>query len=258
MWAMGLQGKVDMEKEKKRQQEEKRASEARLKRKKEEEKVYVQTAKQLLKKHSDLVGKFIDIAERKVSVVDDYGEENWEALPEEINRLACKIAEREGLPVKNGTITLKTSYGDPNEKIYSAVGNIAAIRFQKHHEKISGATTIRREDFATMSGTEFETYIIKLLKEKQCQNITGTPITGDQGADILALKEGKRIVIQAKCYTKPVGNKAVQEVTAALSYYNGDEAWVVTNSTFTKAAKALAHKNNVKLIDGTALIAKQF
>lgn len=225
---------------------------------KEQEQEYVNAAEKLLEKYSDLVAKFMSIAERKVGVVDEYGEENWEALPDEINRLACKIAEREGLPVKNGTITLKTSYGDPNEKIYSAVGNIAAIRFQKHHEKLSGATTVSREDFAKMSGVEFETYIIKLLKEKGYEQITGTATTGDQGADILAIYEGRRIVIQAKCYAKPVGNKAVQEVTAALRYYNSDEAWVVTNATFTPAAKALAHKNKVKLIDGTALIAKQF
>jgi hypothetical protein len=35
----------------------------------------------LLTKCRDLVGKFLEIAERKVSVLDDYGDENWDALP---------------------------------------------------------------------------------------------------------------------------------------------------------------------------------
>jgi Restriction endonuclease len=67
------------------------------------------------------------------------------------------------------------------------------------------------------------------------------PATGDQGADLIAKKNGRTIIIQAKCYQGTVGNKAVQEVISALAYYGGDEGWVVTNSFFTPSAKALAH-----------------
>lgn len=42
-----------------------------------------------------------------------------------------------------------------------------------------------------------------------------TPATGDQGADVVAEKEGIRMVVQCKLYSQPVGNKAVQEVFAA-------------------------------------------
>ena len=37
-----------------------------------------------------------------------------------------------------------------------------------------------------------------------------------------------------------VGNKAVQEVISAVSFYGGDEGWVITNSSFTPSAIALA------------------
>ena len=50
-----------------------------------------------------------------------------------------------------------------------------------------------------------------------------------------------------------VGNKAVQEVTSAVAYYRGDEGWVITNSSFTPSAKALAQKSHIKLIDGKML-----
>jgi len=49
----------------------------------------------LLSKHIDLVEKFLEIAERKVSVLDDYGDESWECLPKEIERCLTKISKRE-------------------------------------------------------------------------------------------------------------------------------------------------------------------
>ena len=46
-----------------------------------------------------------------------------------------------------------------------------------------------------------------------------------------------------------VGIKAVQEVASGKSYYDCDDAIVVTNSHFSKAAKELAEKCGVGLID---------
>jgi hypothetical protein len=43
--------------------------------------------------------------------------------------------------------------------------------------------------------------------------VQGTPITGDQGADLIAKKGGRVVIIQAKCYQGMVGNSAVQEVS---------------------------------------------
>jgi restriction system protein len=55
------------------------------------------------------------------------------------------------------------------------------------------------------------------------------------------------IDIQAKRYSKPVGNKAVQEVIAAKAYYRCDEALVISNNSYTKSAKDLAQKVGVSL-----------
>jgi len=62
------------------------------------------------------------------------------------------------------------------------------------------------------------------------------------------------VVVQAKRYSKAVGLKAVQEVTSAKPHYKADEAWVITNSSFTKAAEKLATSNNVRLIGREQLI----
>jgi Restriction endonuclease len=58
-------------------------------------------------------------------------------------------------------------------------------------------------------------------------------------------------IIQAKFYKPPVGNVAVQEVHAAKTHYGADQAWVVTNSRFTRSARELATTTDVRLLDGS-------
>ncbi len=72
-----------------------------------------------------------------------------------------------------------------------------------------------------------------------------TRAAGDFGADLILKKVDKKIVVQAKRYSKNVGISAVQEVVGSKAHYNADEAWVVTNSGFTEAAIDLARSNDV-------------
>ena len=105
------------------------------------------------------------------------------------------------------------------------------------------------------TGEDFESYIKELIEE----NIKGvtvelTPKTGDQGADLIVCGPNAKIVIQAKYYTGKVGNTAVQEVTAAKSYYQADLSVVVTNSAYTDSARSLAEKTNTILCSTDSLI----
>jgi HJR/Mrr/RecB family endonuclease len=71
----------------------------------------------------------------------------------------------------------------------------------------------------------------------------------EQGLDLLLLRYGERTAVQVKRYSKPVGNKAIQEVNAARMYYHCQRALVVTNSCFTASAKQLAERCDVELWD---------
>ena len=62
-------------------------------------------------------------------------------------------------------------------------------------------------------------------------------------------KKGITLAIQCKYYSKPVGNKAVQEVSAGQVYYKADYAAVVSNNTYTKSARQLAQNCNVLLLN---------
>jgi len=75
-----------------------------------------------------------------------------------------------------------------------------------------------------------------------------TVATGDQGADVIAHRDGKVLVLQCKLYSSPVGNDAVQQVIAARHFQSADLAAVVSNQPFTKAAKQLAGVSGVHLL----------
>lgn len=92
--------------------------------------------------------------------------------------------------------------------------------------------------------------------EKQCADILNnhgwkakaTSKSLDQGVDVIAEKDGKKIAIQCKLYSQPVGNKAVQEVNAGKIYYKTDYAAVVSNNTYTISARQLAQNCGVLLL----------
>lgn len=78
--------------------------------------------------------------------------------------------------------------------------------------------------------------------------------SGDFGADVIATKEGRVLVIQCKQWSKSVGIKAVQEAHAALSHYRATQAAVVTTTDYTTAAKALAKSTGVRLLSHRDLV----
>jgi hypothetical protein len=93
-------------------------------------------------------------------------------------------------------------------------------------------------------GRIFE-FKIKEQLENHGYTISLTPITGDQGVDIIATRNGQKYAIQCKSYSGQVGNAAVQEVIAGKIFYDCDYACVITNSNFTPSAYQLAAKAGV-------------
>lgn len=84
-------------------------------------------------------------------------------------------------------------------------------------------------------------------------NVRTTKSTGDQGADVLASKDGVSFAIQCKMYSKPVGNKAVQEANAGRDFYKKDYGVVVSNAGFTKSARQAAHACGIILLNDNQL-----
>ena len=217
---------------------------------------------ELLAKHRSLIDKFLEIAERKVSIIDDYGDENWDLLEKEVQRCILKIAKIEGderFRDVNGDwcfgwfeLPHVDSKGAHFGWLkYESLARNLEREFRAYHatRKANPPT----ETFEELSGVEFESYLANLLKTLGFEDVAGTPASGDQGADLLARKNGRKIAIQAKRYKGTVGNGAVQEIVGALKFYRADEGWVITSGTFTPSARALARANGIRLIDGLEL-----
>lgn len=100
-----------------------------------------------------------------------------------------------------------------------------------------------------MEGHDFEYYCADLLKKQGFIDVEVTRGSGDFGADILAEKDGITYAVQCKCYDKPIGVKAVQEIYAGRDFYDRMVGVVMTNQYFTQPAVELAQKLKIMLWD---------
>ena len=105
------------------------------------------------------------------------------------------------------------------------------------------------EHFDTLEGHEFEHYCAGLLQKKGFIDVEVTKGSGDYGVDILAEKDGVTYAIQCKCYTAPIGVKAIQEAYAGRDYYDKMVGAVLTNQYFTTPAVEAAKKLKILLWD---------
>lgn len=104
-----------------------------------------------------------------------------------------------------------------------------------------------------MEGHEFEQFTASLLRKLGYERVEVTPGSGDQGVDVIAVKDGKRYAIQCKRYSQKLGNKPVQEVFAGKTIYGCSIAVVLTNNYFTEGAKEAARATGVELWDRDTL-----
>ncbi|TNC09661.1 restriction endonuclease [Methylobacterium terricola] len=173
---------------------------------------------------------------RQESYVDPYGNEILDGWLRE----RSYFAERTVLPRLEAA-----GYGDLAEARWDEILDIV--------EAASLSVGLPDEaDTLPEDGIAYERYCAALLERAGWEAHT-TKAAGDQGADVVAERDGLRLVVQCKRYAKPVGNGAVQEVVAARSYWNADCAAVVSNAGFTPAARKLAAATDVWLLHHDAL-----
>jgi len=166
--------------------------------------------------------------------IDFEYEENYEGILQQL----CKYFERKNI---------EYNLIDLQNELSSQYKLLKAIQFEEKLGRDQDKKIIINE-IEHLDGFEFENLIGNLFK-KAGYKVQVTKKSGDQGADIIAEKDGISTAIQTKKYNGTVGNKAVQEIVAAMKFYDCDKSVVITTGTFTKAAIELAERNEVQLID---------
>jgi restriction system protein len=130
------------------------------------------------------------------------------------------------------------------------VGKLAWRIYQLRRLSRSGIAEVDQ-----MDGTTFEHFLTTLFR-RLGYGVEHTGRRGDYGADLVVTKDGRRIAVQAKRWSKAIGVKAVQEAVASKGMYKCSEALVVANRAFTRQARTLARANDVALWDRDALVTK--
>lgn len=100
-----------------------------------------------------------------------------------------------------------------------------------------------------MEGHDFEYWCADLLRRSGFAEVEVTPGSGDQGVDVIAVKDGIRYAIQCKRYSSDLGNTPIQEVSAGKVLYRCQVGVVMTNQHFTAGAKELAEATGTLLWD---------
>ncbi|MGK5546691.1 restriction endonuclease [Streptomyces sp. URMC 127] len=117
--------------------------------------------------------------------------------------------------------------------------------------------SISLEQFDAMTPLELEQSTADLAERDGYTLLQRQGKAGDQGADVIALTpDGRKIVFQCKHRRrgKPVGAQDTHTLNGtARPEHNGDIVVLVTNSTFTKPARAFAAKHRIHLLHGELL-----
>jgi hypothetical protein len=185
--------------------------------------------KKCMRKHF----KTLFIKRKQTIYEDDYGRVIYDDWYKEVDYFLRNIA----FP---GMSAYHSSLPEIEKKFDSYWGKLIE-EYEYNEQEVS-------VDIPVRSGLDYEHYV-----ERYFQNlgydVTRTPKTGDQGVDLICEKDNMRWAVQCKYYSKPVGNKAVQEVIAGANFYKCDVACVCSNAQFTKSARQLAENSDVRLIN---------
>jgi hypothetical protein len=106
--------------------------------------------------------------------------------------------------------------------------------------------------FEQMGGAEFENEVAGLLGGLG-YSVQRARASGDKGVDLILKKGNRKVAVQLKRWTAPVGHRAVQAAFEGRIHHGADEAWLVTTSRFTPRAAELARTTGVRLVDGAEL-----
>jgi restriction system protein len=217
----------------------------------------------------DGIGALVDyhietLARRRIQLIkiDHYGVTNTSEWDAEIEHFSDKVLfpnmvakDKVLIPVLFPELSAKDEVISPdliatNQKLTHVKKMILPLLREIVEEKAKLRAAIIESELSfeqDMTPQDFERWCTKNISSSGWKATT-TKATGDQGADVIAEKEGTRLVLQCKLYSTPVGNKAVQEAFAAQHHYRAKASAVVTNSTFTASAIALAATTGVLLL----------
>jgi restriction system protein len=198
---------------------------------------------QINRRLSEILGQHIETLQRKrrqLVFKDDYGNECYDKWFKELEY----VAER--MLVNDVILSGFDIYDSPTLPKVEYLSILVDVFLR---ERCEGNTKIAPALYrADMEGSEFEKLVASIFQDAGAE-VSFTPVTGDQGADLIAEFAARTIAVQCKRSISNIGNKAVQEVAAGRTFYETLDAWVVSDAQFTRSARQLAESLSVELVN---------
>ena len=197
-------------------------------------------------------------AYRKLVKVGSFGQKNYDKFVQEFGEFLSSesknIAKLNELTSLNYMLIVQ----DNEIRLYEAIRDVYE---DKHFGLLSGVLRnpidyiekiIEQNDFdvkfdPNMDPFQYEIFCAERFKENDWEAYA-TQGSSDQGVDVVATRGKEVLVAQCKKFSKPVGNKAVQEVVAGMKFYDANVGIVIAPNGFTNSAEKLAAANKIKLI----------
>ncbi len=105
----------------------------------------------------------------------------------------------------------------------------------------------------SLKGLDLEKGLMSMLQSFSW-DVQTTSIIGDEGIDLICEKNSKKVLIQCKGHSKPLGVGAIRDAAGVKSIHNPHSMVVVAPNGFTKGSIKVAKKSDVKLLDVFSLI----
>ncbi len=185
------------------------------------------------------------------------------------------ISKEEAIPQKKMSVSEQLAYLDRYTRGSSASKPTSNSRQDHGIRPQSPQKSARHTMLLKMSKPDFWDTNNGLLFEKKCEeyyellgyNVTRTKQSGDDGLDLIAVKNGLVLHIQCKAWARKIGTSTGNDVVrstagASLLYqkrqrYNGDtriRVVIISTNGFTTNAKKAARELDVELIDTSFMI----
>ncbi len=106
-----------------------------------------------------------------------------------------------------------------------------------------------------MSGSDFEQYVARLLRDSGCRGVRVSGGAGDIGADVTAwTPDGRRLVVPCKRYAGNLSSPHVQRFAGTARDIHGAQvALMVTTGRPTAQALQVARRCRIDMVDRPAL-----
>lgn len=108
----------------------------------------------------------------------------------------------------------------------------------------------RSEVYSEMDSRQFENAIAELFRALG-YTVTQTPYSNDRGKDGIALKDGKKYLIECKRYnaSNTIGRRDLQIFVAAMKEENAHGGFYINTGRFARTAEDYAAQNQIELYD---------